>query len=100
MVEFNPIEALLSIMNIPKAFNLVNIVKTTDGHFIGMEAGDIGYNHFLGKPSAPHVGAGRDRTLSIWESLTPQERRAVYLVAKAKNIDLTKEFGVPELSAV
>jgi hypothetical protein len=91
----NPMDNLLSIMNIPKSFDFVDITKTSDGHFIGMKAGDCGFNHFLGRPSKPHPGPGRDRMLSVWGKLDKAEKLAVLLLAATKRISLRDEFGVP-----
>ncbi len=68
-------ELLLNLLNLRPA-GVVDVVLTTDGHFIGKTCGDIGYNAFLGKPSgAP--GPGMDRTREVWETFSDSERAAV-----------------------
>ena len=70
---------LLRLMNLPRSF--VGVVKTVDGHYIAQTEGDIGYNHFLGKPQPVHAGPGLENTLRIWSSLTVKEQQAVRAVA-------------------
>ena len=92
---------LMRLMNLPAAMRrrFVGIVRTSDGCYLGMEEGDCGYNAFIGKPSAPHPGPGRDSTLAVWANLTPERRAAVRVLATrpvdGSPIDLRREFGVP-----
>lgn len=63
------------------------------------EQGDIGYNRFIGRPSKPHAGPGRDLILKRWQALSAEERAAVVQAARhpldGSPIDLQSEFGVP-----
>jgi len=85
-------ESLLKLMNLPSVFE--DVVKS-DGAYIAMAWGDIGYNHFLGSPSEPHPGPGREHMLMTWHNLGEDEQKAVVALARAKGIDLAREFGVP-----
>jgi hypothetical protein len=92
-------QTLLSLMAIPSSFNLEAIVKTADGFYIGRDRGDIGYNRFIGKPSTPHSGPGKDLILKRWHALSAGEQRLIVHAAKhpldGSPIDLQREFGVP-----
>ena len=89
---------LLRLMNLPPS-KFAGVVRTVDGHYIAQLHGDVGYNAFLGKPSPPHPGPGRDLMLKVWNGLTQDEKQAV-LVLAARPIDgspipLETDFGVP-----
>ena len=92
-------ETMLRLMNLPSFYD--GVVRTSDGHYIAKKAGDLGYNHFLGKPSPVHDGPGLQRALSIWEELTPAEREAVHAVAASpgdgSSIPLGRDFGIPDV---
>lgn len=89
---------LLDLMNLQR---FAGVVKTSDGYYIARANGDLGYNDFLGRPTAPHPGPGRDAMLRIWNSLSHEERMAVYRLATNPTdgapIPLHKDFGVPLL---
>ena len=85
---------LLRLMSIPIS-HFRDVTKTSDGFYIAMGDDDIGYNHFLGSPSPPHPGPGKNAMLQTWRGLNKSEKRAVICLAQSKNINLHKEFGVP-----
>ena len=93
-----PKEALLKLMCLPTS-RFDGVCRTSDGHYIAQVKGDIGYNHFLGKPSPPHPGPGRDGMLMTWTKLSKQERQAVLFLATypidGLPIRLAEDFGVP-----
>ena len=66
-------ENLLRLMCLPLS-RFEGVVRTSDGYYLAQYKGDIGYNAFLGKPHAPHLGTGRDSILEAWRGLTQQER--------------------------
>ena len=86
--------ALLKLMSIPTS-QYMDVIKTSDGYYLGMAYDDIGFSHFLGNPSPPHDGPGRDYMLATWNGLSDSDRARVYGLAKAKGINLEHEFGVP-----
>lgn len=92
--------ALLKLMNLPPS-QFDGVCRTADGFYIAQAKGDLGYNHFLGKPSAPHAGPGRDMMLATWASLSPDDKRAVLALAARPTdgapILLHEDFGVPLL---
>ncbi len=66
--------------------HLQDVAVTSDGFFLGMEMGDIGYNVFLGQPNpGTH---GREFSRSRWQELTFSERKAVVRRARGKAINL------------
>ncbi len=75
-----------NLMEVMCLGHLQDVMKTSDGFFIGMEYGDIGYNAFLGQPNPGQIGRAFSRT--IWQALEFPDQRAVARVAKAKAIDL------------
>ena len=94
----NPSETMLRLMSIPTS-QFDGVCRTSDGYYIAQRKGDIGYNHFLGRPSPPHDGPGRDQMLKVWGALTKEEKVEVLALA-ASPIDgspilLHKDFGVP-----
>lgn len=71
----NPTALLINLLNLRPA-GVVDVVLTTDGHFIGRRDGEPGYNAFIGRPSgAP--GPGMDRSRELWETFSDVERAAV-----------------------
>ena len=87
---------LIRLMNLPRS--IVSVSRTVDGHYIGMDAGDVGYNHFFGKPAPIHSGPGLEATLALWATLTEAERLDVRLAARnaeGSPIPLS-EFGLPD----
>ena len=93
-----PKEALLSLMCLSPS-RVDGVCRTADGFYIAQIKGDIGYNYFLGKPSPPHPGVGRDMMLATWAELSKGERIAVLYLAThpvdGLPIRLAEDFGVP-----
>lgn len=94
-----PTEAMLTLMSLPLS-HFDGVCRTSDGCYLAKAKGDVGYNHFLGKPSKPHAGPGRELMLKTWNSLTVVERAAVLTLA-ARPMDgvaipLHEDFGVPK----
>ena len=93
-----PKEALLRLISLPPSC-FSGVCRTSDGFYIAQAKGDVGYNHFLGKPSPPHSGPGRDGMLAIWVKLSKGERLAVLSLAAhpidGSPIRLAQDFGVP-----
>ena len=87
---------LLDVLNLRPA-RIVDVVRTTDGCYIGMDPGDLGYNRFIGKPAPLHAGPGLTRTRERWAALSEDEREAVRVRAAAppdgSPIPL-QEFGI------
>ena len=77
-----------------KHFDFADLVKTSDGHYLGMAKGDIGFNAYIGKPQAPHAGPGLTRSLRIWKGLTEDQKDDVVDAARIRGIDLEQEFGI------
>ena len=91
-------DTLLSLMNLPPS-RFSGVCRTADGYYMASAHGDVGYNHFLGKPSPPHDGPGRDLMLKVWHELTETERLVVVHLANhpidGTPIRLAEDFGVP-----
>ena len=91
-------ENLLRLMCLPLS-RFEGVVRTSDGYYLAQVKGDLGYNAFLGKPHAPHPGAGMDFMLKAWKGLTTTERIAVLALAHNPGdglpICLARDFGVP-----
>lgn len=90
---------LLRVLNIPDRMGLVAICRTSDGHYLGQEKGDLGYNVFIGQPAPVHEGPGLENTRRIWASLTAEEKVGVRRLASnppdGSPIPLEEGFGVP-----
>ena len=71
----SPTENLLNLMNL-RLLGIADVIRTSDGFYMGRSPGDIGYNVFIGKPN-PNEGPGRRRSRAVWEVLTEHERGAV-----------------------
>ena len=75
------------------------VCRTSDGFYMGQVKGDVGYNVFIGRPSAPHPGPGRDLMLERWATLDALERLAVIALAvrplDGSPIPLERDFGIP-----
>lgn len=91
------IDNLMRLMNFPRTMRerTADICRTSDGCYLRREVGDIGFNHFLGRPAGPHAGPGRDQMLGAWRALTDGEKRGAIAAAVSRGIDLAREFGVP-----
>lgn len=90
-------EDVCRLMNLPTAMieRTAAIMRDSSGNYLLQDRGDVGYNRFLGRPSAPHAGPGRDRMLQVWRSLSDARRRRAIAAAIAMRIDLARDFGVP-----
>lgn len=93
-----PTKLLLNLMNL-QVLPIDDVIRTSDGFYIGHTPGDCGFNAFIGSPSPVHQGPGLERTLEVWDSLTEQEREAVRHRA-AHPLDGSpiplEAFGIPE----
>ena len=99
------LDQLGQLMNLPSGMRqrIDGICRTTDGHYLARLKGGIGYDLYIGKPSPPHAGPGRDQMLRAWRGMSEDERRAVVKLADqggnqdgdGMRIDLAREFGVP-----
>ncbi len=92
---------LIDLMNLGP-LGVTDVVRTSDGFYLGQAPGDLGYNVFIGKPN-PHEGPGRERSRGLWEGLTVQERNAVR--ARCNHpLDgeriLLSDFGIEEVGAL
>lgn len=65
---------------------LVDVIRTSDGCYVGRPWGDIGYNVFLGRPSPGP--AGRAASWRKFRALTLNQRKGVVLAARRRNVDL------------
>ena len=80
-------KALLTLMNLPDRF--VDVIQTSDGLFLAREAGDCGFNAFLGKPAArPYTSPGPQRSWATFRQCSWAERRALVRQAQGKGINL------------
>ena len=71
----NATALLINLLNLRPA-GVVDVVLTTDGHFVGQNAGEVGYNAFIGRPSG-QPGPGMDRSREVWQTFSDVERAAV-----------------------
>lgn len=90
-------EHVCRLMNLPSGMieRIEAIQKTGDGFYLARDKGDIGFNRFIGKPSAPHAGPGRKQMLKVWRSLSDNQKRQAIVTAASMRINLRTEFGVP-----
>lgn len=93
----NTFDNLCKLMAFPSYLRrtIVDVTRTSDGHYLAMDRGDIGFNRFIGKPAPPHRGPGRDAILAAWASMSGDEKHTVLMLAVNKGINLKREFGVP-----
>jgi len=89
---------LIDLVNLSPT-GAIEITKTGDGHYLGRADGDIGFNIFIGQPSAPHEGPGLTRSLSIWSWLSQPQKIAVVALSESLGINLIEEFGIPSMSS-
>ena len=78
----SPTENLLDIMNLGPT-QAVDVIRTSDGFYLGQQEGDVGYNMFLGAPGASHPGAGRDASQQQWDALSEGDQIALVSRARA-----------------
>ena len=58
------------------------ITLTSDGYFLGRAWGDIGFNHFLGQPSAAAIG----RTQALFKKLSKDHQAELLRTLHARSI--------------
>ncbi len=78
---------LLGICHLPTDF--VDVIRTSDGHYLAQRYGDIGFNHFLGKPNKCPLPGTVEVAKKYWnraEGLA--EKKALLRLARRKNIQL------------
>ena len=89
---------LMNLMNLPYQ-RLAAVVRTSDGFYLAQVDGDAGFNLFFGAPAPLHPGAGLSWTLTTWEQLSDEEKKAVVKLAafppNGVPIPLERDFGVP-----
>ena len=92
---FDATETMLRMMALPAIYQAV--CRTSDGHYVAMAHGDIGYNEFFGQPAPVHPGPANDQMNRIWSGLTDSERHRVLAVAANPDgpVRLEEDFGVP-----
>ena len=97
----SPMKNLLKLIALDIT-GIESVCRTSDGIYLGMHEGDIGYNLVLGRPARPNErpdSSGIDYTLDVWDSFTSKERVEVeHLAANMPDgtpIPLLEEFGVP-----
>lgn len=97
MASDRNVDNLMRLMNFPQSMRerTADVCRTSDGHYLRMEEGDIGFNHFLGQPAPPHPGPGRENMLRAWRAMSDGDRRGAIAAAVARGINLAREFGVP-----
>ena len=92
---------LIDLMNLGP-LGVEDVVRTSDGFYLGQAPGDIGYNVFIGKPDPVHEGPGVERSRAVWEGLTVQQRNAVRMRCNhpldGERIPLS-DFGIEEVIA-
>jgi len=96
------LETVLGLMNLPLS-RFSGVVRTSDGHYLARSRGDIGYNHFLGRPAPLHDGPGRTNMLKVWSGLTDEQKAAALLYALIPPdgcpLLLHEDFGVPRFGS-
>lgn len=71
---------LIDLMNLgpmAKHVGLVDVIRTPDGHYLGRQDGDIGYNLFIGIPNPDPSDETIERSRAIWARLTDAQRAAL-----------------------
>lgn len=81
-------EMLMKFLALPSCY--VDIMQTSDGHWLAQGYGEIGYNHFLGKPALDHDGPGKEWRQAFWRDLTYHDRKRLVRITRAANLDLHK----------
>lgn len=83
---------LIRLLNIPQAWNVVALTRTSDGHFLAMQQGDCGFNIFLGRPRF-HDGPGRDSMRETWKHWRFGQRRQAYKQARRLGLNVRNMLG-------
>jgi hypothetical protein len=63
-------------------------MRTSDGHYLAMPVGDIGFNAFLGRPNPRPQPATTRLAWLAFRVLTMAERRAFVRLARSRNVRL------------
>jgi len=66
------------------------VIRTSDGFFLGRAWGDVGFNHFLGNPSQTAIA----RTQRLFGSLSNDHQQELIRQLAARGIPPTS-FGLP-----
>ncbi len=66
------------------------ITLTSDGYFLGRAWGDIGFNHFLGTPSAAAIA----RTQTLFRKLSKDHQQEILRALHARRIP-HESLGIP-----
>ena len=69
------------------------VTRTSDGFFLGRAKGDIGFNHFLGRPS----GAALTRTRRLFQKLPSNHQATLLRALSARGIP-PEALGIKALS--
>jgi hypothetical protein len=78
---------LMKLLNLPYR-SLASITLDSDGNYLGMEEGDIGYNIFFGKPNIGKGGIGDRHMIDTWRGFTLEEKGEVTAEAIVQGIPL------------
>lgn len=81
------LENLMSIISLPSRL-YQNFTITSDGYYLGMEHGDIGFNAFLGKPNGNLQPTTIRRSYEKFRLLSLTEKKSVVLLARGKGVNL------------
>ena len=79
-----PENLLMDFLALPSDF--VGLTQTSDGFFLAKGWGEIGYNHFLGKPALSHEGPGKEWRRAMVAQLTFSERKRLVRVLRSCGI--------------
>ncbi len=66
------------------------VTLTSDGFFLGRAWGDIGFNQFLGEPSAAAIA----RTQNLFKKLSKDHQQEILRALNARNIP-PEALGIP-----
>lgn len=77
---------LMDFLALPDDY--VDICQTSDGYFLARGYGEVGYNHFLGKPSLAHEGPGKAYRRDMWHQLTFSERKRLVTIMRGAKLSI------------
>lgn len=77
---------LMDFLALPSEY--VDIVQTSDHHFLAKGWGEVGYNHFLGQPALAHEGPGKEWRRAMWRKLVLRERKALVRIMRSAHLDM------------
>lgn len=89
-------EMLMKFLALPDDY--VDIVQTSDGHWLAQSRGDVGYNHFLGEPALEHDGPGKEYRQAFWRGLSYHDRKRLVRITQTAQLDLKKALRNMTLS--